>query len=162
MLFLYYAEKRKIRPKNQVGKKCPCFTHQKLQAMVQKTDGDRIIPYLRMVFTPFCGVKNGRGFQQLIPNWLQIGSEKKLEKFRKYILAAWKPILMFRHGSDTGESYKTKGLQELYAFYRHMTILNTKTFQQREEGKRRKKKENIKRKLIKIAIGIGRQLYHIY
>ena len=33
-------------------------------------------------------------------------------------------------------------------------LRDTKTFQQWEEGKRRKKKEKIKRKLIKIAIGI--------
>ena len=54
--------------------------------MVQKTDSGRIIPDLWTVFTPFCGVKNGRGFQQFIPNWLQIESEKTARKGQEIYL----------------------------------------------------------------------------
>ena len=39
-------------------------------------DGSQIMPDLRTVFTPFYWVKNEQGFQQFIPNWLQIGHEK--------------------------------------------------------------------------------------
>ena len=73
----YYAEKTKIRPKNLVGRKYPVViimsVFYPLEILCSGAKNGRILPNLRTVFTPFCRVKNGRDFQQLIPNWLQIG-----------------------------------------------------------------------------------------
>ena len=63
--------------------------------------------------------------------------KKQLEKVRKYVLTAWKPILMFR---DTGISHKTKGLLELCTFYPTWLY----TFKRRDKDRMRKKKRENK------------------
>ena len=64
----HYPEKRKIGAKNPAGRKCSAVIIMSVFYPLEtlgngaKMDGSWIIPDLRMVFTPFCGVKNGRGF----------------------------------------------------------------------------------------------------
>ena len=66
LCYSYFAEKIKIGPKNLVGRTCSVviimFVFYPLETLGDSSDGSRIIPDLWTVFTPFCGVKNGRGF----------------------------------------------------------------------------------------------------
>ena len=88
----YYDEKRKIRPKNLVGQKCSAVIIMSVFYPLNRQRSDYIRPTDSIY--PILWGKNEQGFYQFIPNWLEVA--KQLEKVRKYILTAWKPILMFR------------------------------------------------------------------